>query len=196
MATTGKGNGYYTVKYLPFIENHTRKLYNRFAQRYDYEDLLSEATLAALLAEKIYKPEVSEFSSYIRKRIEGAVIRSVSSTSSKQQSLLMKIYKWVEDYTEKTEAIPSIDMALHATGINHGDYKKALASADNIYRVPMDEVVMVSEDMGEELNDVMDAVSRLPKKYNNAINNYLADRSYSQFTLKTAVIKIKDILDV
>jgi len=185
--------GAYTVQYLPFIEGRVKKLSNRFGQRYDYDDMLSVATLASLLAEASYDPERSEFSGYIKKHIDGAVIRSVTTSSSKQQSLLINVYRWIETYTDEHDAVPSIGMALKALNIVESDYLKATASSEYLFRVPMDDVDPVSEP-SEDTAELEDAIARLPRKYRRVVEAYLEDRPFNQSVYKTALTKLKQLI--
>jgi len=185
----------YTLQYKPFIEGLTRKLHRRFAERYDYEDMLSEAMIASLIAEKKYDPERSEFSGFVKKYVEGAVIRSVTTTSSRKQNLLVKVYKWLDDYAEEHGAIASIEMALTILHIKQRDYDNALGASEHIYRVPLDDVTPIAEENLQVSLELHDAVEKLPMKYRNTVQNYLADRPYNAEIYKTAVKKLKEIME-
>jgi len=180
---------------MPFIQGYVRKLYHRFAKRYAYDDMLQEAFIAALLAEKRYDPEKGDFSSFIKKPIDGAVIRSVTTTTSKQQTLLLRVYKYVEEYSAEHSEIPSIEMALQHLKIDWIDYERAFHSAEHLYRVPIDEIVLESSDDPSEIEDLHDGIERLPKKYRRIMLNYLADKPYSESGYKTALKKLKEIMN-
>ena len=183
----------YTLQYRPFIENLTRRIHERFGQRYSYEDMLSEALLASVAAEKRYDPERSDYSSFIRRTLEGAIIRSVTSTTSKQQSLLLKVYRWVDEYAGTHDAIPSIGMALEALDITKASYEKALEASDHLYRIPMEDVGGI-EVPSEDLEELYDAVERLPTKYRLQAQQYLEGKPCDSRALKTIVKRLKEIM--
>ena len=195
MGNVLNSSGFYTVQYEPFITNFVRNLYYKFGQRFDYDDMLSVATIASLEAEDRYDPDVGSFSSFVRKPIEGAVIRSISTTSSKQQSLLIKVFSYIDKYAYEHEEIPDIVMVLAELKIKPEDYERALSASDTIHVVPMEDAYTQESD-NHEFEDLYDGIDRLPEKYRIVVERFMDDKPYSQAMLTTAIQKLKQIMEV
>jgi len=184
--------GHYTVSYIPFIENFVKKLYHRFGRRYDYEELLSVAMEASLKAEKKYDPQRARFSTYARRYIEGAILKSITQMSPKQQQLLNRIYKYVDKYVELHNAIPNIEVVLKALEITEAQYEAL--PANQLVFTQFTEVDSLTEE-DELLYELDDAVERLPDNLRLAVTAYREDKPHSKHVLKKAITELKRMLN-
>ena len=184
-----------TVKYTPMIVNVAQKLHRAFGRKHDLQDLISEGVLAALQAERTYDPKRGEFSTYIRLRTRGAILSSITNTSSKHQRVLDKVHRYLDTYSIENGAIPSITMALKALGISKSSYNTALAASEARDRLSLD-AVNQSDVSIDDSEDLEDAIEHLPVREKVAIQNMLADKRYNQKVYECAVKKLKGIMEV
>ncbi len=184
--------GSYTLQYLPMVESITRKLHNRFRRQHDYEDMRSEAIIAALQAEKKYDPTKAKFGMFIRKYVEGAIIRSITTVTNRQHVNLAKIYGYINKYLTEHDKVPSLNMVLDELGIDKEAYDKAMVST-HVIQVPYDDVA--HERFDGDTEDLYDAVNRLSDPYRDAVISMLEDRSYSKSRYRSAIKQLKEMLN-
>lgn len=140
-----------TLKYLPFILARVKKSHIRHHRRYTFEELLDEAILASLVAEKRYKPELGwDFSTYAKFDIEGALTRFTSSLSNTQLVLFSKLTKFINKYSAETGKHPSKESIIKGLNISEEKYKHLLQDLEPPIIVPYTKVSDNSE-MTEEV---------------------------------------------
>lgn len=129
--------GELTLKYLPFILTRVKKAHIKNHRRYTFEELLEEALLASLVAEKRYKPKLGwDFSTYAKYDIEGALTRFTSSLSNTQLALYNKMVKFIEKYSAETGKHPSKDSILKGLSISDETYTHLLQDLEPPILVP------------------------------------------------------------
>jgi DNA-directed RNA polymerase specialized sigma subunit len=178
---------------MPFIENFVRKLHRRYANHGEYEELLSEAILASLHAEKRYDPDKGKFSAYARRFIEGAVIKSITKLGTKQQHVLNKVYKALDKYVAEHNAIPNIEVILESIGVTKEAYEAATIN-EYTQEVYFGDIPEVPVDV-DTYYDLYMNIDKLPEKWRLTIYDVLADRPYNTSVYKTAIRKLKDMMN-
>jgi len=186
-------SGYWTLQYMPFIENMAKKFNSRFSWKFDTDELTSIAIEAALKAERRFDPDRGSFSSYARRFIEGALMRQTSELSPKQQQLINKIYKRLDSYVKEHDAIPNIEVILDELGISQAQYK-ALPATHPVFTSFVESDALVQD--SELLFEVNDAMARLPEKYRDTIYAATQDKRYSKRLYTEGVQMLQELLEV
>lgn len=119
-------NDSYTLKYMPFIMNRVRKKHIKHQGYHSYEDLLLVAISESVKAEKRYNPSKSDFSTFVRYYIDGALNEYVTPISKGQMKLYNKISKFIQEYTAKHKEQPSLETILEGTGITKLRYNNLM----------------------------------------------------------------------
>lgn len=118
-----EGYGQLTIKYLPFILNTVKKKHVKCNMKYTYEELLDEALLASLIAEKRYKPELGyDFTTYAKFDINGALTTYTTNLTKTQLELFVKLVKFVDKYSAANGKHPSKSSILKGLKISEERY--------------------------------------------------------------------------
>lgn len=184
-----------------FIHKLTRKICNKYRGYHDYEDLLSVAFVAAVEAEKRFNPDKGEFSSYIRPRVEGALLKYASNLTVAQHRLLRSVYKFIEEFYEKHAMYPTQETIIKALGTTRDKLHAILTLSEKSAKQVPEEVLEDASidcnlDMLSEFENVMQAVSRLPKKHRDKINAFLLDPSQSEDSIKEQLRLLRGMLQI
>lgn len=216
--------GDYTLKYLPFILKRVNKKYIQHHRRYSYEDLLDEALLASLVAEKRYKPELGyDFSTYSKYDIEGALSTFTSSLSNTQLTLFNKLIKFIDSYSSKNGKHPSKTSILSGLKISEEKYNNLLQDLEPPCIVPY--MSISNEDTGQEeevgvehrtpeddlvITDILGIIAKLEEPIKSLIEmsviqemsidsiaTYLGvSKSQAQGSIDSAKAELRDILEL
>lgn len=143
-----EGYGGLTIKYLPFILNTVKKRHVKCNMKYTYEELLDEALLASLIAEKRYKPELGyDFTTYAKFDINGALTTYTTNLTKTQLQLFIKLVKFVDKYSATNGKHPSKASILKGLKISEERYVHLIQDL-----VPPSIVPYISmQDNGEEV---------------------------------------------
>lgn len=129
--------GELTLKYLPFILTRVKKAHVKHYRRYSFDELLEEALLASLMAEKRYNPKLGwDFSTYAKYDVEGALTKFTSSLSNTQLVLYNKMIKFIEKYSSETGKHPSKASILKGLSISEEKYTHLLQDLEPPILVP------------------------------------------------------------
>jgi len=194
-STQTLAKGQLTLDYDPWIKKITRKMWHKFGQHYEYEELLGVAYIASLEAEKGYDSKMAKFSAYVKPRVEGAIIRSVSSTSNIQHKILSKIYAFMDKYVLLHDRMPSQKLIIEHLQISEEDFMDAIDSTTRISIVSTDDVyeddlaIDINLDTLAEFDKVSDIVGTLSKKQQRRIADFMSDPEASSG-------EIQEILDI
>jgi len=189
-------------QYSPFIKGLTGKLYVKYGKRYDYEDILSVAYIAAIEAEKTFDPKIGEFSSYIRPAIERAVINNVLEITTDQLDLLMKAYKFINHHVKVEEVTPSITTIAKALDTSEEILLSLFAKVEHRKTVSYEsiEVIGDEEDVFElslVTEEVMAALNKIKPEYKQALmDKYVYEKSTSTYTITQALKAVRKHLDI
>jgi len=190
-----------TEQYDGWIKKITRRMYNKFKKFYPYDDLLSTAYLASVEAERTYNPEKAKFSAYVKPRIEGAIIRSVSNTTNSQDKMLQAIYKFIDDYYEKHGKIPARHIILKEVGVTEKQFIVLLDLTNKVIEVDFDtlpeyEAEELDLDSRVEYDKIMDVVASLPKQQRERINDFLYDPMVDSSQISDIINDIQSKLNI
>jgi DNA-directed RNA polymerase specialized sigma subunit len=187
--------GELTLQYQPWIKKLTRRMWVKFGKFHDFNDMLSVAQIASLESERLYNPSKAKFSAYVKSRIEGAIIRSVTNLSTGQHKLLAQLHKFIDNYLVLHDFPPAQHIILHELQITEADLYKLLSSTDKITLASIDDVPeqelndSLSMDDTAEYDKVQKVIATLSLKQQKEINKFLEDQ-----TVPSA--KIQDILGI
>jgi len=184
-----------TVQYLPLIRRIVYQLHRKFGKKHDVDDMLSEAIIAALVAEKRYDPEKGKFGNFIQQAVTGAVIRSITSTSTKHQHTLNRIYTYIDEYIVEHKKIPSIDMTLEALHIPAVAYKRALRNSEELVKLSLTAMQDATDEVEDSmLEDIADAIEKLQPKLRTEVYRMLQGLSYNTGLYGKAVKQLREVL--
>lgn len=139
--------GSYTLKYLPFILTRVSKKCAQHHHIYSFDSMLDEALMAALIAEKRYKPELGyDFTTYAKYDIDGALNSFVSSLSNTQMVLYKKVLKFIASYSAEHGKHPSKASIIKGLKISDEKYVHLLQDLEPPTIIPY---ISISEN-GEE----------------------------------------------
>jgi len=190
-----------TEKYDGWIKKITRRMFNKFGGYYQYNDLLSVAYLASVEAERTYDETRAKFSAYIKPRIEGAIIRSVSNITNSQDTMLQSVYKFIDDYYEKHKKLPAQHVILGEVGVSEKQFMKALDATNKITEVDFDSLEEhesndVDLDTLAEYSSIMDVVSQLPANKRDRITDFLNDPKMNESKIQDIVKELRGTLNI
>ena len=188
--------GDYTLQYMPMIRRAAMSVHRAFSKTHDISDLVAEGVIASLQAEKTYDPGRGKFGTFIRLRAKGAMINSVTTTSSKHQRILDRVFKYLDTYAEAEGAIPSLEMALEHLGIRRDKYNAALSASESVAGLVLDITTDSTSTRDGVMEDVYDSIHRLPKADRTVLIDMLADKKHNQKALAVAVEKLKIIMEI
>ena len=170
-------------------------MWSKFGKHHNFEELLSTAFIASLEAERTYNPNLAKFSAYIKPRIEGAIIRSVSNTSGNQYRLLSRLHKFLDKYIVLHDMVPSQNTIIQELGINESELQLLLEDTGKTIIVSMDDVLegdVVSDidmDLLAEYSRVDGVISELSVKQQKRVSEFIEDPTLSSEA-------IQDIIDI
>lgn len=189
-------------QYTPWIKKITMQMYNNFRGYYPYEDLLSTAYLAAAESEAGYNPEMGKYPAYIKPRVQGAIIRSVSNITTKEHRMLLKMYKFIDDYVESKGKIPAQHIIMKHLGIKTKEFLSlidtdasiTLVSTDNI----SEEETAVSSNIleADEYDRMMAIVRTLSKAQQQRVARFLEDPTEPEANIKDILGIIRHRLNI
>lgn len=138
----------YTLKYLPFILRRVQKKHAKHYAIYKFDDLLDAAVEGALKAEKRYQPSKgTDFSTYARYDIDGAMDSFITNNTKTQLILYKKILQFVEEYVNGNSIYPSDIDIIKGVGITTEKYKELLTDMEPVHFVSY---TTIREDGSEE----------------------------------------------
>ena len=190
-----------TEQYDGWIKKVTRGMFNKFKGFYQYEELLGIAYLASVEAESTYDPKRAKFSAYIKPRIQGAIIRSVSNITNIQHNTLQEVYKFIDDYLEKHNRIPAQHIILAAVGITEQKFIELLDATIKVSQISTDDIPdyeadCVDMDTQAEYHRVAAIVSTLSKQQRDRIADFLDDPDVDTAKIGDIVDSIRDKLHI
>lgn len=194
--------GSYVEQYDPWIKKVTRRMWLKFHKYYQFEDLLGVAYVAAVEAEKTYDKAKAKFSTYVRPRIEGAIIRSVSNITDSEHKKLLEIYQFINEYIEKHNKVPAQHIILKSVGITERQFLSLISATTKIIEVPLegaeatDELNIDDMDTKAEYGRVEDIIEQLPKHHRKAIQDFLDNPNSSVDKIADVVAIIKSKLNI
>ena len=168
-----------TEQYTPWIKKITNRMWHKFNKFHAYDDLLSVAYIASLEAEAMYDPEKAKFSAYIKPRIEGAIIRSVSNISSTQHSTLLAMQKFIDDFLEKHSKIPAQHIILKHLDITEKQFLAIIDSTVKIQKVSPDDLpedaLLATQDLDSlaEYARILPVIETLPIADQTILKNFM-----------------------
>lgn len=102
-----EGSVPYSLSYIPWILKVTSEVYRKHHKRYDFNELLSVAFLAAVEAEQKYKAGENNFTTYAKYHVEPALNEYVSNMSKTQLALQKRIFNFILGYFKEHSMYPS-----------------------------------------------------------------------------------------
>ena len=177
-------------------------MYNKYQGYYSFEDLLSIAYLAAAESEAGYDETKGKYPAYIKPRIQGAIIRSVSNITSKEYKTLIKMYKFVDDYIATKGRIPAQHIIMEYLGLKQSEFMNLIDTKASIVLVSTDSLseealaTPSKVDEMEEYERMMKVVSTLPKGQQKRINEFLEDPTKTEASIKDVLAIIRQRLDI
>lgn len=215
-----EGFGEMTLKYLPFILTKAKKKYLQCNMKFTYDELLDEALLAALTAEKRYNKDLGyDFTTYAQYDIDGALSTYTSSLSNTQLVLFRKLSKFIDNYAADTGKHPSKESIIKGLKISEEKYTHLVQDLVPPMVLPYmsiqedgDETELgIQEDMtdGEILiNDILKIIENLEPELKSIIEmsviqelsidsiaTYLkVPKAVAQGRIDTAKVELRDIL--
>ena len=171
----------FTLQYQPWVNKLVRKMYFRFKGYCRYEELLAVANLASLESESRYDPTKAKFSTYIKIRIEGAMIKSASTISNSNQRTINKMHKYIETYIQKYDVAPPHHLLLDYLEVTEKEFQAILKSITKVMLISPDDLDEDDLTMDADLDTlaeyakVDDMVKDLSLKQQKAIQEFMED---------------------
>ena len=191
-----------TIQYGPWIRKIVRRMWSKYSQHYDYTELLAIAHVASLEAEKKYDPKKAKFSSYVKPRIEGAIINSVSSISNSQHKILVNMYKFIESYIQQHDMPPAQHLILEHLKIDVARFDSLLETSLKVTMVSPDDLdegdLSVDMDMDTlaEYAKVDAIIKTLTNRQQDKIREFLEDNVEPSADLQVILDIIRDKLNI
>lgn len=190
-----------TEQYDGWIKKIARRMFNKFRGFYTYDELLSVAYLASVEAERTYDAKRAKFSAYIKPRIEGAIIRSVSNVSNTQHTTLQEIYKFIDSYLDKHNRIPAQHIILQHVGITEARFLALLDATIQITQISTDDIIdQESEDMDldtiAEYQRMMEVISTLDRHQRERVAEFLDDPNVDPTKIEDITQRIRNNLGI
>ena len=190
-----------TEQYDGWIKKIVRRMFNKFKGYYPYEDLLSTAYLASVEAEQSYNPERAKFSAYIKPRIEGAILRSVSNITNTQHTTLQQIYRFIDDYIDKHGRVPAQHIILKHVGITEAKFMALLDATLKVSEVPIDDMHdYASEDLDldvlAEYSSMLEVIGTLSRQQRDRIAEFIDDPDVSVDKISDIVSTVRSKLNI
>lgn len=193
--------GKLTIQYRPWIHKIVSRMWHKYARYFDYDELFSIANLAAIEAEPKYDPTRAKFSTYIKPRVEGAIIRSVSKISNSSNKKLTQLYDFIEKYIQEHDSAPAQHLILEHLKISEEEFVKLLGTIRNVTVVSPDDVdetefaTEMDLDTLAEYSRVEDVLVTLSKKEQTLVRAFMEDSCEPSAELQEVFAIIRDKLN-
>lgn len=138
-AHTAEGEKSWTIQYVPFIINLVRKRYVKHCGYHSFEDLLVVALEASVKAEQKYDNTKSDFSTFVRYYIDGAINEYVIPVSKNQIKVHNKITKFINESLKETGVHPSLPTILKGVGITKLRYDNLMKDLEPVSKIGIKE---------------------------------------------------------
>lgn len=181
----------YTEQYIPYIRAHVGRIFRKYAGQHSFDDLLQTAMLASLEAEQAYDPSKADFSTYVRKRIDGAIVQYTTGSTPTEHYRANKIKKFIEQYVEEHNAYPSADQISAGVQLALSIVIQSIKQA-GIQFVDIDSIsVTGDEEQVFEYDNLYDVIERLAKDEQTAVLAFMHQEDYNEAHLQSGLKKLK-----
>ena len=191
----------YTEQYDGWIKKVTRKMYLKYNGFYPFSDLLSVAYITSVEAERKYDADKAKFSTFIKPRIEGAIIRAMSNITNSQHQDLKKMYRFIDSYIEKHGRVPAMHIILKDIGISEKRFMILISIANAEQYVPIEEAeegidTSVDLDTLAEFSRIEELVATFPQADRKLLRRYLDDPEMPDEAIAGVVNKLRKKLGI
>lgn len=125
-----EGSVPYSLAYIPWVLKTTSEVYKKHHKRYDFNELLSVAFMAAVEAEQKYKPQENKFTTYAQYHVEPALNAYVSTMTKTQLALQKRIHNFMQGYFTEHNLYPSEKIILKELKITEETFRQLVMNID------------------------------------------------------------------
>lgn len=177
----------YTEQYAPYIRKIVGAMYKKRSGYYEFNELLSIAMLASIEAERRYNPELATFSTYIKRRVEGALTSFITNLDSGSLKTLKDILKFIKHYQAEHGLTPSLNIISDGVKAPVEKLIRILANANiNIVSYDATSTDLFDDDNTLEL-EVAELLDALPPEHSAVLRNFMYDEATDPAELEVAL---------